>query len=198
MIGLLVTPTASNRRIEAASGSYESRNHLNAAGSSSDDVPLMAVALPAGLTPYRRSMTRPPAPGGHDLAGWPMLMGVDEIRCARPDAEKLAVAPAEEIPSYPQDGHADEVVLTDGLARHKEMNTKTAIRVETNWAGLRSFAHDQTLILHPNPERRDFIPCAGQSGYGFRIAPAASQLLTDLAAGVKRACHAAKNRCTEP
>jgi len=56
-------------------------------------------------------------------------------------------------------------------------------RVETNWAGLRSFAPDKTLVLGPDPDQPSFIWCAAQGGYGFQTAPAASQLIADLVAG---------------
>ena len=75
------------------------------------------------------------------------------------------------------------MVLAEGLARYEEMVTEPVTRVETNWAGLRSFAPDRVLVLGPDPAQRDFIWCAGQGGYGFQTAPAASQLLADLVAG---------------
>ena len=53
----------------------------------------------------------------------------------------------------------------------------------TSWAGLRSFAPDRALILGPDPLEPSFIWSAGQGGYGFQTAPAASQLVADLTMG---------------
>ncbi|SDC98726.1 NAD(P)/FAD-dependent oxidoreductase [Ruegeria marina] len=162
---------------------FEARNIVNAAGAWADQVAGMAGVAPIGLQPYRRSMARIPAPGGHDLSGWPMLMGVGETWYAKPDAGKLIVSPADADPVEPQDAWADDMVLAEGLARYQEMVTEEVTRMESNWAGLRSFAPDRVLVLGPDPDQRDFIWCAGQGGYGFQTSPAASQLLCDLVTG---------------
>ncbi|MCE8515665.1 FAD-binding oxidoreductase [Ruegeria pomeroyi] len=162
---------------------FEARNIVNAAGAWADQVAVMAGVAPIGLQPYRRSMARIPAPGGHDLSGWPMLMGVGESWYAKPDAGKLIVSPAEADPVEPQDAWADDMVLAEGLARYQEMVTEEVTRMDSNWAGLRSFAPDRVLVLGPDPDQRDFIWCAGQGGYGFQTSPAASQLLCDLVTG---------------
>ncbi|MCE8509854.1 FAD-binding oxidoreductase [Ruegeria pomeroyi] len=162
---------------------FEARNIVNAAGAWADQVAVMAGVAPIGLQPYRRSMARIPAPGGHDLSGWPMLMGVGESWYAKPDAGKLIVSPADADPVEPQDAWADDMVLAEGLARYQEMVTEEVTRMDSNWAGLRSFAPDRVLVLGPDPDQRDFIWCAGQGGYGFQTSPAASQLLCDLVTG---------------
>jgi glycine/D-amino acid oxidase-like deaminating enzyme len=38
-------------------------------------------------------------------------------------------------------------------------------------------------VLGPEPGQADFIWAAGQGGYGFQTAPAASRLLADLVGG---------------
>jgi glycine/D-amino acid oxidase-like deaminating enzyme len=39
------------------------------------------------------------------------------------------------------------------------------------------------LVLGRDPINPNFIWCAGQGGYGFQTAPAASQLVADIACG---------------
>ena len=70
--------------------------------------------------------------------------------------------------------------LAEGLDRYEQHVTEPVTRLETSWAGLRSFAPDRTLVLGRDTENPSFIWCAGQGGYGFQTAPAASQLLCDL------------------
>ena len=65
------------------------------------------------------------------------------------------------------------------MDRYSQHVTEPITRVETSWAGLRSFAPDRTLVLGRDRQVPDFIWCAGQGGYGFQTAPAASQLLAD-------------------
>jgi len=73
--------------------------------------------------------------------------------------------------------------LAEGLARYEAMVTEPVTRVESNWAGLRSFSPDGALVLGPDPDHPTFIWCAAQGGYGFQTAPAASQLVADLVVG---------------
>lgn len=166
-----------------ADQTYRARHLVNAAGAWADQIAAMAGVAPIGLTPCRRSMARLPAPGGHDVRDWPMVLGPGESWYAKPDAGKLLVSPAEEDPVQPHDAYADDMVLAEGLARYEAMVTEPITRVETSWAGLRSFAPDRALVLGPDPQQPDFIWCAGQGGYGFQTAPGASRLLTDLVAG---------------
>ncbi|WP_170429756.1 NAD(P)/FAD-dependent oxidoreductase [Ruegeria arenilitoris] len=166
-----------------AGGTNEARILINAAGAWVDEVAAMAGIAPIGIIPKRRSMARLPAPGGHDVRGWPMMLGVGEAWYAKPDAGKLLVSPSEADPVSPHDAYADDMVLAEGLARYEEMVTEPVTRVETSWAGLRSFAPDGTLVLGPDPADPSFIWVAGQGGYGFQSSPAASQLVADLVIG---------------
>ncbi|WP_050928328.1 NAD(P)/FAD-dependent oxidoreductase [Aestuariivita boseongensis] len=156
---------------------------VNAAGAWADPVAELAGIAPIGITPHRRSMARLPAPGGHDVSTWPMLLGSGETWYAKPDAGKWLVSPAEEDPTHAHDAWADDMVLAEGLARYEEMVTEPVTRLETSWAGLRSFSPDRALVLGPDPDTPSFIWVAGQGGYGFQTAPAASQLVADLVAG---------------
>ena len=169
--------------VTAGGETFEGRTLVNAAGAWADGVAAMAGVAPIGIVPHRRSMARIPAPGGHDLRAWPMLMGSGESWYAKPDAGKMLVSPAEEHPMEPHDAWADDMVLAEGIARYEAMVTEPVTRVETTWAGLRSFSPDRALVLGPDPDAPDFVWCAGQGGYGFQTSPAASQLLADLVAG---------------
>ncbi len=169
--------------VETSKETFQARIVVNAAGAWADEIAAMAGIAPIGLTPYRRSMARLPAPGGHDVSGWPVIMGAGETWYAKADAGKWLVSPADSDPTTPHDAYVDDMVLAEGLARYEEMVTEPVTRVETNWAGLRTFAPDKALVLGPDPDQPYFIWCAGQGGYGFQTAPAASQLIADLVTG---------------
>ena len=171
-------------QVDTASDSYSARILVNAGGAWADHIASMAGVAPIGITPLRRSMARLPAPGGQDVSGWPMLIGAGETWYAKPDAGKWLVSPAEEDPvETPHDAWADDMVLAEGIARYQPYVTEEGTRVETSWAGLRSFAPDRTLVLGPAVDAGDFIWVAAQGGYGFQTAPAASQLIADLIGG---------------
>ncbi len=164
---------------EAAKG----RILINAAGAWADRVAKLAGVRPLGITPYRRSMARIAAPGGHDTRGWPMMFGVGESWYAKPDAGALLISPADEDPVPPQDAWADDMVLAEGLARYEENVTEPVTRPIATWAGLRSFAPDRQLVIGFAPDAPEFFWLAGQGGYGMQTSPAASRLASDLIAG---------------
>jgi glycine/D-amino acid oxidase-like deaminating enzyme len=172
--------TATGWRITAGEDTFKADVLINAAGAWADQVAIMAGIAPISLTPCRRSMARIPAPDGHDLPRWPMFFGVGETWYAKPDAGALLISPAEEDPVEPHDAWADDMVLAEGIARYQEMVLPEVTRILASWAGLRSFAPDRGLVLGPEPSDPTFIWCAGQGGYGFQTAPAASTLLADL------------------
>lgn len=170
-------------RVTTKDGAYTAGTLINAAGAWVDEVARMAGVQPLGFQPNRRSMARIPAPGGHDVSGWPMLFGVGETWYAKPDAGALIVSPAEEHPMPPHDAYADDMVLAEGLARYEAMVTEPVARLITSWAGLRTFAPDRALVIGRDVRCPSFFWLGGQGGYGFQSAPAASQLAADLIAG---------------
>ena len=153
--------------VKTGTGEYSARKLVNAAGAWADKIAELSGLPPIGLGPKLRSMARIPAPDGLDVSLWPFLLGAAEDWYAKPDAGKLIISPADEDPQEPHDAFADDMVLAEGIARYEEMVTEAVTRVETSWAGLRTFAPDKTLVLGPDPLDRTFIWCAGQGGYGF-------------------------------
>lgn len=179
-----ITRTDTGWQVRTATNTYTARVLINAAGAWADTVATLAGIAPLGLTPLRRSMARMPAPGGHDVSAWPMLFGVNESWYAKPDAGAWLVSPAEEdTVDAPHDAFADDMVLAEGIARYQPFVTEEVTRVTSSWAGLRTFAPDRNLVIGPDPTAPDYLWFAGQGGYGFQTAPAASTLLADLAGG---------------
>lgn len=170
-------------RVTSQAGEFTARMVVNAAGAWVDHIARLAGVRPLGFTPYRRSMARIPAPGGHDVSGWPMMFGPGEDWYAKPDAGALIVSPAEEDLMEPHDAWADDMVLAEGLARYEEMVTEPVTRLISNWAGLRTFAPDRVLVIGPDVREPGFFWLAGQGGYGFQTSAAASRLAADLIGG---------------
>jgi len=164
-------------------GDHGGRILINAAGAWADHVAAMAGIAPVGLTPFRRSVARIPAPAGYDVSNWPMLFGPGETWYAKPDAGKLLVSPADEDPTEPHDAWADDMVLATGIARFEAVVTETVTRMESNWAGLRTFAPDRCLVIGHDCAEPGFFWLAGQGGCGMQSAPAASRLVADLIGG---------------
>ncbi|MEM6890866.1 MAG: FAD-binding oxidoreductase [Pseudomonadota bacterium] len=169
--------------VQTATNRYRAELLVNAAGAWADQIAQLAGLSQLGVVPYRRSMARIAAPGGAKIADWPMFFGVDESWYAKPDAGALLVSPADEVPTHPHDAWADDLTLAKGLALYEDMVTEPVTRMIANWAGLRSFAPDRSLVLGPDPRLSSFVWCAGQGGYGMQTSPAAGKLLADLTLG---------------
>lgn len=178
-----ITRTATGWTVHAEDRAWDAKLLINAAGAWVDQVAKLAGVAPLGVTPYRRSMARIPAPGGQDISGWPLIFGPGEAWYAKPDAGKLLVSPAEEDLSHPHDAWPDDMVLAEGLARYEAHVTEPVTRLDSSWAGLRTFAPDRSLVIGFDPAEPAFFWQAGQGGYGFQTSPAASQLGADLIAG---------------
>jgi len=163
--------------------SYEARILINAAGAWVDQVAMLAGVEPLGVSPCRRSMARIPAPGGHDVSGWPMLFGPGETWYAKPDAGSFLVSPADEDVVEPHDAWADDMVLAEGIARYEAHVSEPVTRVTHSWAGLRTFSPDRSLVIGFDPAQRNFFWLAGQGGYGMQSSPGYSQLAADLIVG---------------
>ena len=167
-------------RVDVGELSYGADQLVNAAGSWGDQIAVMAGIAPIGLTPCRRSVARISTPGDFDPASWPIFFGVKESWYARPDAGALSVSPAEEEPTTPHDAWADDMTLAEGLARFEAVVSKPVTRMLSNWAGLRTFSPDRSLVIGRDPVVPDFFWLVGQGGYGFLTSPAASQTAAEL------------------
>ncbi len=178
-----ITGGAGAWAVHTEAGTFEAALIVNAAGAWVDEIAKLAGVAPLGFTPLRRSMARIPAPGGLDVSTWPMFFGVGESWYAKPDAGSLIVSPAEEDPQPPMDAWADDMVLAEGLARYEALVTEPVARLEANWAGLRTFSPDRHLTIGHASDNAGFFWHAGQGGYGFQTAPAASLLAADLILG---------------
>ncbi|MFK7893329.1 MAG: NAD(P)/FAD-dependent oxidoreductase [Granulosicoccus sp.] len=152
------------------------RTVVNAAGAWADSLAALAGLSPLGLIPHRRSAALVPAPEGFTANQWPLLVSAQESWYARPMGGKLMVSPADETPVEPHDAYAEELTIAEGLSRFEEAVDMSVVRVETTWAGLRTFAPDRIPVLGFDPRSEGFFWLAGQGGYGIQTAPEMSRL----------------------
>ena len=159
---------------------FSSKILINAAGAWVDKVALLAGISPIKFSPYRRSIARVPVPGNYDPKYWPHTLGVNEKFYFKPDAGELLISPAEEEYVEPHDTWADDFTIAEGIERFEQFTTENVTRVSANWAGIRTFSPDRSLVIGFAPENPNFFWLGGQGGYGFQTAPAASKLAKQL------------------
>ncbi|MBA5777194.1 FAD-binding oxidoreductase [Stappia sp. F7233] len=172
--------TTGRWRIRTAAGEIEAGVLVNAAGGWADIVAARSGAAPVGLVAMRRSMAVLPAPDGVDCSRWPLVADAAERWYMKPESGRMLVSPADEDLVEPHDVFADDMVLAEGLYRFEQAVTIPIDRVETSWAGLRTFAPDRTPVCGYDPSAEGFFWLAGQGGYGMQTAPALSRLAADL------------------
>ena len=194
----VIRRTGDGWEVDARGETHAARVLVDAAGAWADEIARMAGIAPLGLTPKRRSLARVAAPEGFDPKTWPMVIGAGESWYMKPDAGALLISPADATPVEPHDAWAEDMTLAEGIAGWEAHVTTPVTRMLANWAGLRTFSPDGNLAIGPAPDDPTFLWCAAQGGYGFQTAPAASQLLADLASGTRPTLDAATVAALSP
>ena len=153
---------------------------INASGAWADGIAQLANLKPKNIQPFKRSMARVEIDTSDNLSSLPVLFGSDDTWYAKPDAGSMIVSPADVSPCQPHDAWANEEDIAMGIYNF-EMMVETKVRkLTSNWAGLRSFSPDQSLVIGPDADDPNFFWLAGQGGYGFQTCLAASQIAEDL------------------
>ena len=153
---------------------------INASGAWADGIAQLANLKPKNIQPFKRSMARVEIDTSDNLSTLTVLFGSDDTWYAKPDAGSMIVSPADVSPCQPHDAWADEEDIAMGIYNF-EMMVETKVRkLTSNWAGLRSFSPDQSLVIGPDADDSNFFWLAGQGGYGFQTCLAASQIAEDL------------------
>ena len=166
--------------IKSSDGDISTSALVNAAGAWADQVAEFCGVSKLNIKPFKRSIARMQTPAGINVQNWPMIDGVGETWYAKPDTGSLIISPADKKLVEPHDAWADDETLAAGVESFQDIINAPIERMLSNWAGLRSFAPDENLVIGPDKNNPSFFWFAGQGGYGFQTASAASRLLSDL------------------
>ena len=169
-------------RVEAGGRRLDAGCIINAAGAWADRVAALAGLTPVGLSPMRRSAVTFRPPAGFDPARLPMTVDADEFFYLKPEAGVLLASPANETPSDPCDSRPEEIEIAIAIDRVLAAFDLDVRRVESTWAGLRTFTPDRSPVCGFDAEAEGFFWLAGQGGYGIQTAPALARLAAQLVA----------------
>ncbi len=111
------------------------------------------------------------------------MMDIDEDWYAIPRSGQLLVSPADADPVAAGDAYTDDMVLAEGIDRFEQATTISVDQVEHSWAGLRTFAPDNTPIVGYDSRVKGFFWLAGQGGYGIQTAPTMSEIAAERVLG---------------
>lgn len=174
--------TGGQWRIATRAGDFTAATIVNAAGAWADQLAGLAGARPRGVQPLRRTMAvlrlDPPPPA--DLM---VVMDAAGRFYFKPDGGRLWLSPHDETPDVPHDVRPDELDLARVIDQFEQATTVKVLRLETSWAGLRTFAPDRVPIYGADGDVDGLFWCAGQGGFGIQTAPAAGRLCAAMLLG---------------
>ncbi len=170
-------------QVETGIGAFAAPVVVNAAGAWCDPVARLAGARPVGLVPKRRTAITFDPPAATAIDARPAVIDVDEQFYFKPDAGRLLGSPADETPSPPCDAQAEELDIAIAVDRIETASTLKVKRIESRWAGLRSFVADKTPVVGFDADVEGFFWLAGQGGYGIQTAPSMGRVAAGLARG---------------
>lgn len=170
-------------RIEAGGTSYEAPVIINAAGAWADQTARLAGGTPIGFRPLRRSAVTFRPPEGVDISAMPMVVDAQEDFYLKPETGKLLASPANETLSDPCDSRPEEIEVALAIDRVLSAFQLDVRRIESQWAGLRTFSPDRAPVCGFDSDLDGFFWLAGQGGYGIQTAPALARLTTQLVTG---------------
>jgi D-arginine dehydrogenase len=162
-------------RLETGRETVVARLVVNAAGAWADPVGALFGSAPKGLQPLRRTMvvlrTDPEPP-----ADMPVVLDAAGRFYFKPDAGRVWLSPHDETPDVAHDVRPDEMDVAMVIDRFEKATYFRVLKLETSWAGLRTFAPDRRPVLGWDGEVEGLFWCAGQGGFGIQTAPAVSAL----------------------
>jgi D-arginine dehydrogenase len=162
-------------QLESGGETVAARIVVNAAGAWADPVAEILGCKPRGLQPLRRTMVvlrTDPAPP----ADKPVIFDAAGRFYFKPDNGRVWLSPHDETPDVAHDVRPDEADIAVVIDRFEKATNFKVLRLETSWAGLRTFAPDRRPVLGWDGAADGVFWCAGQGGFGIQTAPAISDL----------------------
>jgi len=164
-----------------SAGEYHSNWVIDAAGAWAGTVREWAGPSSVQLTPYRRTIITFAAPEGLKVKMWPLAADLSHELYFSPESGGLLASPMDEEPMEPCDARPDELVVAETIERLKRVTPRLVPKsIIRKWAGLRTFAPDQAMVIGEDPVLKGFFWLSGQGGAGIETSAAVGQIASDL------------------
>jgi D-arginine dehydrogenase len=164
-----------------SAGEYHSNWVIDAAGAWAGKVREWAGPSSVQLTPYRRTIITFAAPEGLEVKTWPLAADLSHELYFSPESGGLLASPMDEEPMEPCDARPDDLVVAETIERLKRLTPRLVPKsIIRKWAGLRTFAADQAMVIGEDPALKGFFWLSGQGGAGIETSAAVGQIASDL------------------
>jgi D-arginine dehydrogenase len=112
---------------------------------------------------------------------WPLTADLGHHYYFSPESSGLLASPMDEDPMAPCDVRPDELVVAETIERIKAFTPHLVPRfIKSKWAGLRTFAADQAMVIGEDPSLKNFFWLAGQGGSGIETSGVVGRIAADL------------------
>lgn len=170
--------------VKTVCGEYRSRWVINAAGAWAGKIRDLIGPSPVRLTPYRRTIVTFKAPDGLDVRQWPLVADLSHDLYFSPESAGLMASPMDQEPMPPCDVRPDDLGVAQTMEQLKVLTPSLVPgAIRHKWAGLRTFAPDQAMVVGEDPDVKGFFWLAGQGGAGIETSPAVGRIAADLISG---------------
>ncbi|MGD9032294.1 MAG: FAD-binding oxidoreductase, partial [Desulfobacteraceae bacterium] len=164
-----------------SAGAYRAAWVIDAAGAWAGKIRAWAGPSPVQLTPYRRTIITFAAPKGLEVKTWPLAADLSHELYFSPESGGLLASPMDEEPMEPCDARPDDLVVAETIERLKRLTPRLVPKsIIRKWAGLRTFAPDQAMVIGEDPALKGFFWLSGQGGAGIETSAAVGQIASDL------------------
>lgn len=160
---------------------YQCRWIVNAAGAWAGNIRKLIGPSPVQLTPLRRTIITFKAPEDLDVKDWPFTVDINHELYISPESSGLLASPMDEEPMEPCDARPDDRIIAQTIERLRQLAPRLVPKsISHKWAGLRTFAPDQAMVVGEDPIVRGFFWLSGQGGSGIETSPGVGQIAADL------------------
>jgi D-arginine dehydrogenase len=160
---------------------YQCRWIVNAAGAWAGNIRKLIGPSPVQLTPLRRTIITFKAPEDLDVKDWPFTVDINHELYISPEPSGLLASPMDEEPMEPCDARPDDRIIAQTIERLRQLAPRLVPKsISHKWAGLRTFAPDQAMVVGEDPIVRGFFWLSGQGGSGIETSPVVGQIAADL------------------
>ena len=164
-----------------SAGEYHAPWVIDAAGAWAGKIREWAGPSSVQLTPYRRTIITFAAPGGLEVKTWPLAADLTHELYFSPESGGLLASPMDEEPMEPCDARPDDLVVAQTIERLKQLTPRLVPKsIIRKWAGLRTFAPDQAMVIGEDQALKGFFWLSGQGGAGIETSAAVGQIASDL------------------